>query len=95
MFNRKCPQCKKSILFKSIKRYASDTFFLCPHCATRLTIKFSNIIVNSVILGAGTGALLAKFTSFSVEPIVIACALSGMFLQKYIDMFFSLEKYND
>lgn len=95
MFARRCPSCQKAISFRYIWKHVKREHFDCPHCYCELTPKLSNVIVNSVILGIGTGAILAKFTTLSLEDIAIICALSGMFLQKYVDIFFSLEKYEE
>ncbi|WP_334021094.1 hypothetical protein [Alteromonas sp. S015] len=95
MFSRNCPSCGKKISFNWIKKNAKNDFFNCPHCNCVLTPRFSNVIINSIILGAGTGAILAKFTNLPIELIIVICSLSGMYLQKYIDILFSLEKVDE
>jgi hypothetical protein len=95
LFARNCPSCKKEIPFSWIRKHLKNDFFNCPNCYCALTPKFSNVIINSLILGAGIGALLGKFTNLPIEFIILIGAFSGMYFQKYIDMFFALEKYDE
>lgn len=95
MFSRRCPSCKQKIFFNWIRKNVNKDYFNCPHCHCLLAPKFSNVLINSIILGAGTGAILAKLTNISLEFIIIICSFSGMFLQKYVDIFFSLEKIDE
>ena len=48
------------------------------------------MIINSVFLGGAIGLVFGLFTNISSEWVIFIAIASSLFLQKYIDVFFSL-----
>ena len=91
MFDRKCPCCKERIKFSYIKKMVNEISFKCPYCRKNLKIKTSDTYVNSVLLGAAV-ALVGVVLHWEVNTIIVIGALTSIFMQKYLDIFFALEE---
>jgi ABC-type Fe3+ transport system permease subunit len=89
MFSRKCPSCSQAIPFKHIAQYLEQDALQCPYCLQHLKIKTLDSIVNSLLVGALAGIIGAAL-ELPLGWIVTIGALSAIFLQKYVDVFFSL-----
>ena len=90
MFSRKCPSCTKKIEFKYIKQSVKHSNFNCPYCCKTLKIKTFDSLVNSIFVGFMSG-WLGALLGFSIESIIVTGILTSIFLQKYLDILFSLD----
>ena len=90
MFYKKCPKCTNKIPYKYVKEYKEAEEIQCPYCCATLTVSFPTVVINSIIIGGCTGALLGTFTALPVFLIMVLIAIVTLFFQWKFDLIFSL-----
>lgn len=92
MFEEPCPHCNKKLSLNQRRGLLVRAAIFCVYCANPIRINLKNQYLNSVALGVLVGGLLALVTNLSTEIVIICGVLSSIFLQRFLDIFFSLEK---
>ncbi|GEM_PF-6591205 len=95
MISKSCPACNRRMTARYIITNIKKDAIYCPYCGSRLVPKLRSVMLNSLILGGTLGAILAIFTSLSMELIILITTFLSVFFQKYIDLFFQLKVEED